>query len=39
LSEAGIEVVRGPLERSDGMAVFVHDPDGARIEPLVKDGR
>ncbi|HTW53468.1 MAG TPA: VOC family protein [Stellaceae bacterium] len=39
LSEAGIEVARGPLERSDGTAVFVHDPDGTRIELLVKDGR
>lgn len=39
LGEAGIEVARGPLERSDGTAVFVHDPDGMRLELLVKDGR
>ena len=39
LSGAGIEVARGPLERSDGLAVFVHDPDGTRLELLVKDGR
>jgi catechol 2,3-dioxygenase-like lactoylglutathione lyase family enzyme len=39
LSTAGIAVARGPLERSDGMAVFVHDPDGTRLELLVKDGR
>jgi catechol 2,3-dioxygenase-like lactoylglutathione lyase family enzyme len=36
LGEAGIAVARGPLKRSDGMALFVHDPDGLRIELQLK---
>jgi catechol 2,3-dioxygenase-like lactoylglutathione lyase family enzyme len=34
---ARIAVTDGPVKRSDGMAVFVRDPDGLRIELLVKD--
>jgi catechol 2,3-dioxygenase-like lactoylglutathione lyase family enzyme len=36
LRQAGIEVVRGPVKRRDGMAVFVHDPDGVRVELRLK---
>jgi hypothetical protein len=32
LRQAGIAVVRGPVERRDGAALFVHDPDGVRVE-------
>jgi lactoylglutathione lyase len=37
LDEAGIGVASGPVKRSDGAALFVHDPDGLRVELLVKD--
>jgi len=36
LGNAGIVVASGPVARSNGTALFVHDPDGARIELLVK---
>jgi catechol 2,3-dioxygenase-like lactoylglutathione lyase family enzyme len=36
LRQAGIDVVRGPVQRRDGMAVFVHDPDGVRVELQLK---
>jgi glyoxylase I family protein len=36
LRQAGIEVVRGPVERRDGTALFVHDPDGVRVELQLK---
>jgi catechol 2,3-dioxygenase-like lactoylglutathione lyase family enzyme len=39
LGEAGLAVASGPVARSDGTALFVHDPDGARIELLVKHER
>jgi catechol 2,3-dioxygenase-like lactoylglutathione lyase family enzyme len=39
LGEAGLTVASGPVARSDGTALFVHDPDGARIELLVKHER
>jgi glyoxylase I family protein len=32
LRRAGIEVVRGPVQRRDCIALFVHDPDGVRVE-------
>ena len=32
LDRAGIDVVRGPVQRRDGTALFVHDPDGVRVE-------
>jgi len=36
LRQAGIDIVRGPVERRDGMALFVHDPDGVRVELQLK---
>ncbi len=36
LAAVGIAAAGGPVARSDGTALFVHDPDGARIELLVK---
>ena len=39
LGAAGLAVASGPVARSDGTALFVHDPDGARIELLVKHER
>jgi catechol 2,3-dioxygenase-like lactoylglutathione lyase family enzyme len=32
LGEAGLCIVRGPVKRRDGISVFVHDPDGVRVE-------
>jgi lactoylglutathione lyase len=37
LRAVGIAVASGPVKRSDGAALFVRDPDGLRIELLVKD--
>ena len=37
LRDAGIATASGPVKRSDGMALFVHDPDWLRVELLVKD--
>ena len=36
LRQAGIDIVRGPVERRDGTALFVHDPDGVRVELQLK---
>lgn len=36
LRAAGIDIVRGPVERRDGTALFVHDPDGVRVELQLK---
>ena len=36
LGAAGIAVADGPVPRSDGTALFVRDPDGVRLELLVK---
>lgn len=36
LKQAGIAVARGPIKRRDGMALFVHDPDGVRVELQLK---
>jgi catechol 2,3-dioxygenase-like lactoylglutathione lyase family enzyme len=36
LATAGLPIASGPVQRSDGMALFVHDPDGLRIELQVK---
>jgi catechol 2,3-dioxygenase-like lactoylglutathione lyase family enzyme len=36
LQPAGIDIVRGPLERRDGTAVFVSDPDGISVELAIK---
>ena len=32
LRQAGLSIVRGPVERRDGISVFVSDPDGIRVE-------
>jgi glyoxylase I family protein len=37
LREAGIGIASGPVARSDGTALFVRDPDGNRVELLVKN--
>ena len=36
LRQAGIAIVRGPVERRDGKALFVDDPDGVRVELQLK---
>ena len=36
LQRVGIAVVRGPIKRRDGMALFLHDPDGVRVELQLK---
>lgn len=36
LHRAEIEIVKGPEPRRDGMALFVHDPDGVRVELQLK---
>ena len=36
LKRVGIAVERGPIKRRDGMALFVHDPDGVRVELQLK---
>ena len=36
LRRAGIEIARGPVKRRDGTALFVHDPDGVRVELQLK---
>lgn len=36
LRQAGIDIARGPVERRDGTALFVHDPDGVRVELQLK---
>ena len=32
LRQVGLDVVRGPVERRDGVSLFVSDPDGIRVE-------
>ena len=32
LRQAGLGIVRGPVERREGFSVFVSDPDGIRVE-------
>ena len=36
LSQAGIAVAKAPVKRSDGVSLFVSDPDGCRVELIVK---
>jgi catechol 2,3-dioxygenase-like lactoylglutathione lyase family enzyme len=36
LKNAGIAVAKGPEKRSDGVSLFVSDPDGCRVELLLK---
>ena len=36
LAQAGIAVAKPPVKRSDGTSLFVSDPDGCRVELIVK---
>jgi catechol 2,3-dioxygenase-like lactoylglutathione lyase family enzyme len=36
LGQARVKVQGGPTRRSEGVSIFVHDPDGCRIELIVK---
>ena len=36
LRQAGIDIAKGPDRRRDGVALFVHDPDGVRVELQLK---
>jgi len=36
LARAGIAVAKPPVKRSDGISLFVSDPDGCRVELIVK---
>jgi catechol 2,3-dioxygenase-like lactoylglutathione lyase family enzyme len=36
LARAGIAVAKPPVKRSDGVSLFVSDPDGCRVELIVK---
>ena len=36
LARAGITVAKPPVKRSDGVSLFVSDPDGCRVELIVK---
>jgi catechol 2,3-dioxygenase-like lactoylglutathione lyase family enzyme len=36
LRQAGIDIVSGPVKRRDGTALFVNDPDGARVELQIR---
>jgi catechol 2,3-dioxygenase-like lactoylglutathione lyase family enzyme len=37
LCAVGIDIVAGPTKRRDGSSVFVHDPDGVRVELQLKN--
>jgi len=39
LGRAGIEIFRGPVERETGISVFVHDPDGFKVELRIEKAR
>ncbi|MGZ5900588.1 MAG: VOC family protein [Reyranella sp.] len=36
LQRAGVEIAKGPVQRRDGTSLFVSDPDGCRVELIVK---
>ena len=38
LGQAGLSIYRGPVQRRDGISVFVYDPDGVRVELRVNRG-
>ncbi len=39
MTEAGYEIIKGPIERVDGQrAFYVYDPDGNRLEFATKSG-
>ena len=37
LGRAGIEIAKGPVQRRDGVSLFVEDPDGIRVELSIKN--
>jgi catechol 2,3-dioxygenase-like lactoylglutathione lyase family enzyme len=37
LRRAGIDIAKGPDKRRDGVALFVRDPDGVRVELQLKN--
>jgi glyoxylase I family protein len=37
LRQAGVEIAKGPVRQRDGMSLFVSDPDGCRVEIIVKN--
>jgi len=37
LAQAGIAIAKPPVKRSDGVSLFVSDPDGCRVELIVKN--
>ncbi len=37
LTQVGIAVAKKPVKRSDGTSLFVSDPDGCRVELIVKN--
>jgi catechol 2,3-dioxygenase-like lactoylglutathione lyase family enzyme len=36
LHQAGVAIAKGPVRRRDGTSLFVSDPDGCRVELIVK---
>lgn len=36
LRQAGVTVAKGPVQRRDGISLFVSDPDDCRVELIVK---
>ena len=36
LRQAGVNIAKGPVQRRDGISLFVSDPDGSRVELIVK---
>jgi glyoxylase I family protein len=36
LRQAGVNIAKGPVQRRDGISLFVSDPDGCRVELIVK---
>jgi catechol 2,3-dioxygenase-like lactoylglutathione lyase family enzyme len=39
MTEAGYEIIKGPIERADGQrAFYVYDPEGNRLEFTTKSG-
>lgn len=36
LGRTGVAVVKGPIKRRDGTSLFLSDPDGSRVELIVR---
>lgn len=36
LRQAGFDLGKGPEQRRDGISIYLHDPDGVRVELLLK---